>query len=294
MYNNFLNAQYKSIPWITVIDSKKSWPSIWILAINHGNEKVWLSVFDKLIHDIDLSKNILKGKIYLIAVNLSAYQHFLRSGDISKYRFIDDNMNRIHGEPFKKNSYEFQRKKELEPILDELDIVLDIHSVSFWESFMCICSEESHRLAKKIFDTESILLETLDSSTALISYIASQWKTGFWLECGNHSSVSWYENGVKNVLNLLWYYGVVDKKYIETTKIFQQITYKFIEEIYPKSSSFQYTKKFANFTELLPWEIFWKDGDTIYKNLYDKSIYISFIKKKIIANDGCGFLLEKI
>jgi hypothetical protein len=39
-------------------------------------------------------------------------------------------MNRISNQSFKENSTEFQRFQELKPIFDEIDVVIDLHSVS--------------------------------------------------------------------------------------------------------------------------------------------------------------------
>ena len=48
---NFIKNTYKNIEWIVVIDSKNPWKNIWILALTHGDETVWLDVFKYLIDD---------------------------------------------------------------------------------------------------------------------------------------------------------------------------------------------------------------------------------------------------
>jgi hypothetical protein len=63
-------------------------------------------------------------------INRKAYKNYLQSKNIDEHRFCDDNMNRICNKPFDKNSYEHRRFKKLTPIFDEIDVALDIHSVS--------------------------------------------------------------------------------------------------------------------------------------------------------------------
>ncbi len=294
MYTNFLKNKYKWVPWITVIDSGNEWPNIAIMAVTHWNEIVWLSVFDNLVNKLDLWNKLLKWKIYLIAVNILAYNNFNDQSDSNKYRFVDDNMNRIHWKEYKWSSYEFKRKKELEPIFDELDVILDLHSVAKWEDIICISDERNKELSSKIFNAESILLDDISKSWALIWYITAKGKVWFGLECGNHTSLFWFKNWIENSLNLLYYYGIIDKKYLIKHKKYKQTFYKFITEIFPKSILFKYKKDFSNFTEISQNEVFWIDGDYKYKNIHNKIVYIWFIKKNIILNDWCGFLFERV
>ncbi|MBP6256975.1 succinylglutamate desuccinylase/aspartoacylase family protein [Patescibacteria group bacterium] len=65
-----------------------------------------------------------------------------------KKRYINHNMNRIRNQDFQENSYEHQRKNELLPLLDTLDILFDIHSTSKPSPCICITDEQFLTKAK--------------------------------------------------------------------------------------------------------------------------------------------------
>lgn len=292
MIKDFLKCSYKKVKWVSIIDSWKDWPTLWIFAVNHGNEPVWLHVFEYLINEIKIEEKLLHWKILLITVNLKAYQKFCKQKNQSKYRFIDHNMNRIHNKVFQEDSYEFKRKKELEKILDELDYGIDLHSVSKWNNVIWITDNKYINNAHKFLDVETILVDDIPSSWAFIWYMIERQKEAYWLECWNHTDNQAYLNWIKNVINLM-----IDKWFINW-KIEKKAsfwwTYKFINEIFPKTNKFKFVKDYMSFDKILKDEIYATDWEIKFNNTFWKDIYIGLVWKYPKAGDGIGFLFDKL
>ena len=291
MKNNFLENNYKWINWVTVIDSWKKWKNMWIFAVTHWNEPVWIEIFKYLLEDFNLKNKILWWKIFLISVNIKWYKRYLESWEKNSFRFIDDNMNRISNQKFKKNSYEFWRFKELKNIFNEIDFAIDLHSVSKWDDLIWITDEKFLQNWKNFFDTDTILVDKIWDTWALIWEFIRTWKESYWLECWNHLWNQSFKNGKKNILNFLIY-----KKFIcWKINLRKNINiFSFIEEIIPKSKNFKFFQNYRWFTEIKKWEKYWVDWNFDYLNNYWDNIFLWMASKKINYPDWCGFLFKKI
>lgn len=295
MKDKFLNNSYKWIKWITVIDTGKKWKNIAITAINHWNEPVWLEIFNYLINDFWIKNKIKWWKIFFIALNLKAYKNYIKDWDKHKHRFVDDNFNRVWNKKYKNNSYEFNRREELKFILEEVDILFDIHSVSKWDDTIGISDIKCKKDAMKFFDVEKILLDDMKRSWALIWYMFSIWKIWYWLEAWNHISKNWFHVWIKNILNYLIYMWFIDGKIINNYN--NVWIYRFLEEIIVKSDNFSYIKKFSNksFHKILYHEKIAYDWKIeVLQNYKGKNIYIWFVKNVFIKWDWAWFLFKKI
>lgn len=281
-YKTFLENNYKWVDWITVIDSWKPWKNIWIIALTHWNEIVWLEVFYRLLKDFDIKNKLKSWKIYFISANIESYKKWLR--------FIDDDLNRISDKQSLDNSYEFSRFKELTNVLDELDYAIDLHSVSKWDLNIWICDEYLIDESLNFFDIKTILYDDLSNSWALISYLIRKNKKAFWIECWNHNSkdsfIVWYNN----VLNFLSYYWFIDFC-IKTSSVIDK--YKFIYEIYPKSANFKFLDDYNWFTKIKKWEAYAIDNEYDYINNYWFDVYIWLCSKNIKYWESAWFLFKK-
>lgn len=131
-------------------------------------------MFDYLLQDYDVQKKLISGKIYLISINIAAYKKFIQQNDNLAYRILDHNMNRIHGQDFIGSSYEFQRKRALEPILDELDMALDLHSVPTGNEPIGLADLDQTKDALEFMHIPTLFVDTMASSGALIGYLIQQ------------------------------------------------------------------------------------------------------------------------
>ncbi len=123
-------------------------PHVVITALVHGNE---IAGAHALKHVLELGVRPLRGRLTLIFANLAAFETFDPADPIAA-RSIDDDMNRLWCRGVldgPRNSAELRRARDLRPLLDQADILLDLHSM-LWEGgplLLCGTTEKSRRLA---------------------------------------------------------------------------------------------------------------------------------------------------
>ena len=269
----WLKNSWQGIEGVTVIDSGKKWPNVGIVGLVHWNEPVILKIFE------ELGKiEIRQGKLFLILANPKAWQ--------LGQRLVNHNLNRIWNQPIQSWSYEFQRMQELQMVLDELDVVIDIHSVSQGDEVMAIGDIGDIELLKKLFDVPWILVDDMLNSGTLISYLLEQGKKGFGLEVGNHSSYRWAQRWIEFVKNLLIWQEMIEGEI--ASKKYSQKVLRFWQEIFPSSEEFEFVQKFDTFTFLPKWEIYAQDKKQVFR--VNQDAWIGLVAKNIQVGDGAGFL----
>ena len=269
----WLENSWQGIKGVSVIDSWKNWPSIGIVWLVHWDEPVALKIFEKLLK-IDLKK----GKLFLILANPKAWQ--------LGQRLVNHNLNRIWNKPIQYGSYEFQRMQELKEVLKQLDVVIDIHSVSQGDEVMAIGDVRDIKLLKELFDVPWILVDDMSKQWALISYLIRQGKRWFGVEVGNHNSDKWAQRWVEFVKNILIWQNMIEGK-IPSKKFIPKIL-RFWQEIYPSSENFEFVKDFETFTFLSEGEVYAKDGKKLFGA--SKDAWIWLVAKSIQVGDWAWFL----
>lgn len=126
-------------------------PHVAILAVSHGNEIAGAIVLDRLLR---AGVYPTRGRLTFGFVNLAAYQRFdPRQPTLS--RFIDEDINRVWDAAVLDGpgrSCELARAREIRPLIDTVDVLLDLHSM-LWASVPLMLSgatEKGRRLARGI------------------------------------------------------------------------------------------------------------------------------------------------
>jgi predicted deacylase len=139
------------IPGVTTRDSGKPGPHAVLLGITHGNEIAGAIALDQLLR-ADLKPSV--GKLSFGFVNLAAYDRF-DPGHPTASRFIDEDLNRVWDEAVldgPRHSIELNRARELRPLIDTADVLLDIHSM-LWDAdplMLCGTSARGRAMARMI------------------------------------------------------------------------------------------------------------------------------------------------
>jgi len=117
-----------SVDYITTFDSGKPGLHVLITAVVHGNEISGAITLDHLMKN-DVRPMV--GKLSFAFANPEAYSAFDASNPWAS-KCIDEDMNWVWGNDVlngDQNSLEVRRAREMQPILDQVDMLLDIHSV---------------------------------------------------------------------------------------------------------------------------------------------------------------------
>ena len=120
------------IPGFTCLDSGLAGPHVVLVSLIHGNEFAGAIVLKTLL---DGGFKPLCGKLTLGFANLAAYARFDAANPIAS-RFVEEDMNRVWDDYALfgvRRSAELDRAREIKPIIDSADILLDLHSM-LWPS----------------------------------------------------------------------------------------------------------------------------------------------------------------
>ncbi|MEM5383326.1 succinylglutamate desuccinylase/aspartoacylase family protein [Paraburkholderia phymatum] len=117
------------IPYVHTFDSGIAGPHVMINALTHGNEVCGAIVVDALLR---AKLRPRRGKLTLSFANVDAYARFDPSRPDAA-RFVDQDFNRVWTAQTLDNaaldSSELRRARAMRPVLDTVDLLLDLHSM---------------------------------------------------------------------------------------------------------------------------------------------------------------------
>jgi len=104
-------------------------PTVTVNALTHGNEICGAIALDRLFKTGFRPK---RGTLLLGFANIDAYAAF-DAADPTQSRYLDEDFNRLWSAGVldgRRESRELARAREIRPLIDETDLLLDIHSMS--------------------------------------------------------------------------------------------------------------------------------------------------------------------
>ena len=180
------------IDYVTTLDSGKPGPHVMINAVTHGNEICGAIALDHLFrHGI----KPIRGRLSLAFVNHLAFSRFDPS--YPRYsRLVDEDINRVWVEErldgVEENN-ELRRARELRPIYDTVDHLLDIHSMGTLSPALMLCNglNKEVTIARQIGYPGHIVCGSGHvRGKRLIEYTpfndTANPKTALLVECGQH------------------------------------------------------------------------------------------------------------
>jgi predicted deacylase len=126
-------------------------PHVALVSLIHGNEYAGAIVIDRLLRD---GLRPLCGRLTCIFANLDAFSQFDPAQPTAS-RFIDEDLNRVWDLDVLEGprvSAELDRARTLRPLIDTVDILLDLHSM-LWPSeplMLCGMTAKGRSLARRI------------------------------------------------------------------------------------------------------------------------------------------------
>ena len=119
-------------------ETGRAGPHVLITALMHGNEIAGAIVLDELLRS---GFRPLQGRLSIGFLNLAAFARF-DAAQPTASRFVDEDMNRLWDPAIldsARDSIELDRARELRALFDEVDILVDLHSM-LWPSEPLILS----------------------------------------------------------------------------------------------------------------------------------------------------------
>ena len=116
------------IPWVTTFAARAPGPHVAITAVVHGNELAGAIALDRLFARAVRPR---RGRLSLAFANVEAYRRFDRR-DPTASRWVDEDLNRLWDPATlaaSRRTVELERARELRPWVDDVDLLLDLHSM---------------------------------------------------------------------------------------------------------------------------------------------------------------------
>ncbi len=115
-------------PYIWRFESGAPGPNVMLSAIVHGNEPCGAIALDWLLQQ---DTRPVSGSLTFAFMNIAAYEAF-DPEDPNATRWIDEDFNRVWDTDVldgDRDSVELRRAREVRPVLEDIDYLLDIHSM---------------------------------------------------------------------------------------------------------------------------------------------------------------------
>ncbi len=180
------------VDYVTTMDSGKPGPHVMINAVTHGNEICGAIALDHLLKN---GVEPARGRLSFAFVNHAAFHRF----DPKAARFsrlVDEDINRVWVEERldgEEDNTELRRARELRPIYNTVDHLLDIHSMGTLSPALMLCNglDKEVKIAREIGYPGHIVCGSGHvRGKRLIEYTpfndATNQKTALLVECGQH------------------------------------------------------------------------------------------------------------
>ncbi|AHJ65040.1 Hypothetical protein GbCGDNIH4_0633 [Granulibacter bethesdensis CGDNIH4] len=143
-----------SIQGFTSITGPRPGPHVVLVALTHGNEIAGAIVLDQLLRQCIRP---LRGCLTFGFANLAAFARFDPRQPIAS-RFVDEDLNRVWqsdlltSAPDKactglREGYELFRAREIKPLIDTADVLIDLHSMLWPSRPLILCGRNQRGLA---------------------------------------------------------------------------------------------------------------------------------------------------
>ena len=244
-----------------------------VFAGVHGNEKAGVFALQKILKEI----KITKGVVYFVFANLQAIE--------KDARCIEKNLNRCFLKGNTGVTYEDKRAQELMPVLDECDVLLDLHASPAKKTIPFIICEKNSLDIIKNFDFEIVSFgwNTIEPG-ATDGYMNEQGKIGICLECGLlHESENKANLAEKSVYQFLQYFDAIDSEIPFSN--YKQKVLQVKKAIKKKSEDFKFVRSFDDFEKLEEDELIASDGNEKYYAKKNECILFANPKNKKIGDE---------
>lgn len=273
------------VDYVTTLDSGLSGPHVMLSAVVHGNELCGAIALDYLMRS---EVRPVAGKLTLAFMNVEAFEAF-DPANPTVSRYVDEDFNRLWTREVldgDRDSAELRRARQVRPIVDQVDYLLDIHSMqhSTVPLMMCGPIEKGRQLARDLASPEHVVSDAGHAAgRRMRDYQSfsdpSSPRNALLVECGQHWERESVSVAKEIALRFLDHYRVVSPEFIEehlTTR--PPPVQRVIEVTGPitiETDHFRFTESFRgmevieNEGTLIGW-----DGDKEVRTPYDRCVLI--------------------
>lgn len=205
------------IDYVTTFRARSPGPHVMVNALTHGNELCGAIAVDLLMRTGIRPK---RGALTLSFANVAAYQAFDPANPTAS-RFIDEDFNRVWSADTlegPRDSVELRRARLLRPVVDEVDVLLDIHSMQRLSAPLSLAgpTAKGRALAARMGVPATVVSdEGHAAGVRLRDYAAfadpASPKSAALVECGQHWKRSTADVAIESLFRFLLCLDVIDR-----------------------------------------------------------------------------------
>ena len=201
--------------------SSRSGPHALVQALTHGNEVCGAIVLDRLLRD---AMRPVRGTLSLVFANVAAYLRF-DPADPFASRCVDEDFNRLWSSEVldgTRTSVELVRARELRPLYDRVDYLLDLHSMSEACPPLAMAGRQRKgvEFAQAIATPSHIVIDGGHAAGRRLRDYAyfddpGDARNALLVECGQHWETGSPAVAMQSTLRFLRHFGMVDADRLE-------------------------------------------------------------------------------
>jgi predicted deacylase len=208
------------VPYMTRLDSGKPGPCVMVAALTHGNELCGALAVDFLFRQNVRPKT---GSLILGFNNVDAFNRF-DVEDPDSSRFVDEDFNRVWDVATlegPRQSTELRRAREIRPVIDAVDFLLDIHSMQHATPPLSLSgpTEKGKKLAADVGVPATVVVDAGHAAgRRLRDYMGfsdpASPRSALLVECGQHWEKASEQVALESTLRFLRLYDIVDDAFL--------------------------------------------------------------------------------
>ena len=209
------------IDYVTTLDSGAPGPHVMLSALVHGNELCGAHALDFLLRE---GVRPRRGRLTLAFMNVAAYARFDPASPVVS-RYVDEDFNRLWSAEVldgPRDSVELRRAREVRPLVDTVDLLLDVHSMQHATPPLMLAGPHAkgRRLALGVGAPAHVVCDAGHAAgTRLRDYAAfgdpDSERNALLVECGQHWTRGTDRVAIEVALRFLACTGVVAPEWVE-------------------------------------------------------------------------------
>ena len=276
--------------YVWSFDSGRAGPHVMVQALTHGNEICGAIALDWLLRP---NPSPMKGRLTLSFANVEAFARF-DVADPDRSRYIDEDYNRVWADDSlfgSRDSIELRRARQLQPIVDAADYLLDLHSMHDPCRPIMVCGasgrggEKSAAYARRLGVPQDLLIDTgHPSGMRMIERGGfgdpTSGRTAILIECGQHWERSSAVVAIDTLARFLQVSGAMsaaqlpaERPSVQTSA--QQQVVRVTEAVVAKSGDFRFVRRFHGLEVIeRAGDLIAVDGDERWHAPYDNTVLV--------------------
>jgi predicted deacylase len=273
------------VPYVHAFEATRPGPKVMVQALTHGNEICGAIALDALLADMP---PLQRGQLVLCFANVDAYARF-DAADPYRSRCVDEDLNRVWADDTlfgSRDSVELRRARQLQPFVDQAELLLDIHSMGEPCRPLMVCGtvDKNAAYARELGMPADLLIDT--GHPAGLRMVErggfgdpASPKRALLIECGQHWERAAADVAWDSLLRFLVLTGLVSREWTEP-RLRQplparQRLVRVTEAVVAKSGAFHFLVPVVGLSEVeKAGTPIARDGDHVWVAPYDHTVLV--------------------